>query len=43
MGFFRRMSGLTLLDKVKSADSREFLNIESLLRLENRNCVGMDM
>ena len=35
MGFLRRTSGLTLLDKVKSADIRESLNIESLLfRLE---------
>ena len=35
MGFLRRMSGLTLLDKVKSADIRESLNIEALLlRLE---------
>ena len=35
MGFLRRISGLTLLDKVKSADIRESLNIESLLlRLE---------
>ena len=35
MVFFRRISGLTLLDKVKSADIRESLNIESLLlRLE---------
>ena len=35
MGFLRRISGLTLLDKVKSADIREYLNIESLLlRLE---------
>ena len=35
MGFLRRISGLTLLDKVKSADIREFLNIEALLlRLE---------
>ena len=35
MGFFRRISGLTLLDKTKSSDIREFLNIESLLlRLE---------
>ena len=34
-GFLRRISGLTLLDKVKSADIRESLNIESLLlRLE---------
>ena len=31
MGFLRRISGLTLLDKVKSADIRESLNIESLL------------
>ena len=31
MGFLRRMSNLTLLDKVKSADTRESLNIESLL------------
>ena len=35
MGFLRGISGLTLLDKVKSADIRESLNIESLLlRLE---------
>ena len=35
MGFLRRTSGLTLLDKVKTADIRESLNIESLLlRLE---------
>ena len=35
MGFLRRISGLTLLDDVKSADIRESLNIESLLlRLE---------
>ena len=35
MGFLRRMSGLTLLDKVESADIRESLNIEVLLlRLE---------
>ena len=35
MGFLRRISGLTLSDKVKSADIRESLNIESLLfRLE---------
>ena len=35
MGFLRRISVLTLLDKVKSADIRESLNIESLLfRLE---------
>ena len=35
MGFLRRISGLTLLDKVKSTDIRESLNIESLLlRLE---------
>ena len=35
MGFLRKISGLTLLDKVKSADSRESLNIKSLLlRLE---------
>ena len=31
MGFLRRISSLTLLDKVKSADIREYLNIESLL------------
>ena len=31
MGFLRRISDLTLLDKVKSADIRESLNIESLL------------
>ena len=35
MGFLRRISGLTLLDKIKSADIRESLNIESpLLRIE---------
>ena len=35
MGFLRRSSGLIWLDKVKSADIRESLNIESLhLRLE---------
>ena len=35
MEFLRRISGLTLLDKVKSADIRESLNIEALiLRLE---------
>ena len=35
MGFLRRISRLTLLDKDKSADIRESLNIESLLlRLE---------
>ena len=35
MGFLRRISGLTLLDKVKSANILESLNIESLLlRLE---------
>ena len=35
MGFLLRFSGLTLLDKIKSADIRETLNIESLLlRLE---------
>ena len=31
MGFLPRISGLTLLDKVKSADIRESINIESLL------------
>ena len=35
MGFLRKIVGLTLLDKVKSADIRESLNIKSLLlRLE---------
>ena len=35
MGFLRRISGLTLLHKVKSADIRKSLNIELLLlRLE---------
>ena len=35
MGFLRRISGLTLLDKVKSTDICECLSIESLLlRLE---------
>ena len=37
MGFLRRISDLTLLDKVKSADIRESPNIESLLfRLEKK-------
>ena len=31
MGFLRRISGLTLLDKVKSEDIRESLNIKLLL------------
>ena len=31
MGFLRRISGLTSLDKAKSADIREFLDIRSLL------------
>ena len=31
MGFLRRISGLTLLNKVRSADICESLNIESLL------------
>ena len=31
MGFLRRIGGLTLLDKVKSADIRKSLNIKSLL------------
>ena len=31
MGFLRRISGLTLLDKIKSANIRESLNSESLL------------
>ena len=35
MGFLRRISGLTLLDKIKSADIRESLYIDALLlRLE---------
>ena len=35
MGLFRKISGLTLLDKITSADIYESLNIESLLlRLE---------
>ena len=35
MGFLRRISGLTLLDKVKNTDTRESLNMELLLlRLE---------
>ena len=35
MGFLQRISDLTLLDKVKSADIRESLNIKALLlRLE---------
>ena len=35
MGFLRRINGLTLLDKVKSANIRESPNIEALLlRLE---------
>ena len=31
MGFLQRISGLIMLDKVKSADIRESLNIEALL------------
>ena len=35
VGFLRRIGGLTLLDKIKSADIRESLNIKALLlRLE---------
>ena len=35
MGFLRRISGLTLLDKVKNVDVRKSLNIKSLhFRLE---------
>ena len=37
MRFLRRISGLTLLDKVKSADIRESLNIESLLLRQERS------
>ena len=37
MGFLRRISGLTLLDKVKSADIRESLNIEALLLRPERS------
>ena len=35
--FLRRISGLTLLDRVKSADIRESLNIESLLLQQTRS------
>ena len=38
MGFLRRISGLTLLDKVKSADIRESLNM--FLRLERSQLRG---
>ena len=37
MRFLRRISGLTLLDKVKSADIREFLNTKSLLLRQERS------
>ena len=39
MGFLGKTSSLTLLDKVKSADIREYLNIESLL-LRLQSSVG---
>ena len=37
MGFLRRMSGLTLLGKVKSADIRKSLSIELLLLRRERS------
>ena len=37
MGFLGRISGLTLLDKVKSADICESLNIASLLLRPERS------
>ena len=37
MGFLQRISGLTSLDKVKSADIHESLNIESLLFRQERS------
>ena len=37
MGFLRRISGLILLDKVKSADIRDSLNIEALLLRPERS------
>ena len=37
MVFLRRISGLTLLDKVKSADIRERVNVESLLLRRERS------
>ena len=37
MRFLRRISGLTLLNNVKSADIREYLNIESLLLRQERS------
>ena len=44
MGFLRRISDLTLLDKVKSASIRESLNIEFLfLRRERSQLRSMDM
>ena len=36
-GFLRRISGLTLLDKIKSADICEYLNIEPLLLRPERS------
>ena len=36
MRFLRRISGLILLGKIKSADIRESLNIESLLLRQER-------
>ena len=43
--FLRRIDGLTSLDKVKSADIRESLSIESLLLLDEKDhsCADMDM
>jgi len=34
MGFFRRVQGVTLRDKVRSCDIRRALNVEPLLRIE---------
>ena len=44
IGFLRRISGLTLLDKDESADIRESLNIKStLFRLERSQLRWLDM
>ena len=39
MRFLRRISGLTSLEKIKSVDIRESLNIESLLLRQERSQV----
>ena len=45
MGFLRRVCGLTLMDKVKSADIRESLSIANRCFPDQKdwNCAGMAM